>query len=114
MILLADYDFYNKKYRGEISSDAFDKSIPKASFEIESVINRELIEDDTKNETVNRVACELVDLISANDYSLNSKNVQSYSIDGVSKVYGKLSKSEFDTEKTKILNKLPLEMIRFL
>lgn len=114
MILLTDYDFYKEKYRGEISSEAFEKAIPKASFDIESAINRDLKEEDANNEIVNKVACELVDLISANDYSLNSKNVQSYSIDGVSKVYGKLNKNEFDTEKARILNKLPLEMIRFL
>jgi len=114
MILLADYDFYIKKYRGKLSSDLFDDLIPKASFEIESNVNRPIVEEDAQNETVKRVACMLVDLLNSNDISLNDKNVQSISIDGVSKTYGKLTKSEFDSEKSKILNKLPLEMIRFL
>ena len=114
MIILADYDFYLNKYKGQLSSSLFDNLIPKASFEIESNVNRPIIEDDAQNETVERVACMLVDLLNSNDISLNDKNVQSYSIDGVSKTFGKLTKEQFDSEKSKILNKLPLEMIRFL
>lgn len=114
MILLTTYDFYTSKYKGQLSSDLFDNLIPKASFEIESNVNRPIIEEDAQNETVNMVACMLVDLIYSNDISLNGKNVQSISIDGVSRTYGKLTKEQFDSEKSKILNKLPLEMIRFL
>ena len=114
MILLATYDFYTNTYKGQLSSDLFDDLIPKASFEIESNVNRPIVEEDAQNETVERVACMLVDLMNSNDISLNDKNVQSISIDGVSKTYGKLTKEQFDSEKSKILNKLPLEMIRFL
>lgn len=114
MILLADYDFYLNNYKGQLSSDLFDSLIPKASFEIESNVNRPIVDEDAQNETVERVACMLVDLLNSNDISLNDKNVQSYSIDGVSKTFGKLTKEQFDSEKSKILNKLPLEMIRFL
>lgn len=114
MILLADYDFYIKKYRGKLSSDLFDNLIPKASFEIESNVNRPIVEEDSQNETVQMVACMLVDLINSNDISLNGKNVQSISIDGVSRTYGKLTKEQFDSEKVKILDRLPLEMISFL
>ena len=114
MILLADYDFYIKKYRGKLSSDLFDDLIPKASFEIASNVNRPIVEEDAQNETVQMVACMLVDLINSNDISLNGKNVQSISIDGVSRTYGKLTKEQFDSEKVKILDRLPLEMIRFL
>ena len=114
MILLTTYEFYQNTYKGQLSSDLFDNLIPKASFEIESNVNRPIVESDAQNETVERVACELVDLLKANDISLNDKNVQSYSIDGVSETYGKLTKEQFDSEKSKILNKLPLEMIRFL
>lgn len=114
MILLTTYDFYQNTYKGQLSSDLFDNLIPKASFEIESNVNRPIVEKDAQNETVNRVACMLVDLINANDIALNSKNVQSISIDGVSRTYGKLTKEQFDSEKVKILDKLPIEMIRFL
>lgn len=114
MILLANYDFYSEKYKGQLSSDLFANLIPKASFEIESNVNRPLKDEDAQNEKVNMVACMLVDLINVNDVALNDKNVQSISIDGVSRTYGKLTKSEFDSEKVKILDRLPIEMIRFL
>ena len=114
MILLADYDFYIKKYRGKLSSDLFDSLIPKASFEIESNVNRPIVEEDTQNEIVNMVACQLVDLINSNDLSGNGKNVQSISIDGVSKTFSKLSSEEYKKEKANILDRLPIEMIRFL
>lgn len=114
MILLTTYDFYTSKYKGQLSSDLFDSLIPKASFEIKSNVNRPLVEEDAQNEDVQMVACMLVDLLKANDISLNGKNVQSISIDGVSRTYGKLTKEQFDGEKVKILDKLPLEMIRFL
>lgn len=114
MILLTTYDFYTSKYKGQLSSDLFDNLIPKASFEIESNVNRPIVEEDAQNEKVEIVACMLVDLLNSNDISLNDKNVQSISIDGVSRTYGKLTKEQFDSEKSKILNKLPLEMIRFL
>lgn len=114
MILLATYEFYQTKYKGQLSSDLFDNLIPKASFEIESNVNRSIVEEDAKNEIVNMVACMLVDLIYSNDIALNGKNVQSISIDGVSRTYGKLTKEQFDSEKVKILDRLPLEMIRYL
>ena len=114
MILLANYDFYTTKYKGQLSSDLFDSLIPKASFEIESNVNRPLVEEDAQNENIQMVACMLVDLLNSNDISLNGKNVQSISIDGVSRTYGKLTKTEFDNEKVKLLDKLPIELIRYL
>lgn len=114
MILLTTYDFYQNTYKGQLSSDLFESLIPKASFEIASNVNRPIIEEDAQNETVQMIACMLVDLINANDISLNGKNVQSISIDSVSRTYGKLTKEQFDSEKVKILDRLPLEMIRFL
>ena len=114
MILLTTYEFYQNTYKGQLSSDLFDNLIPKASFEIESNVNRPIVEEDAKNETVNRVACMLVDLINSNDLSGNGKNVQSISIDGVSKTFSKLSSEEYKKEKANILDRLPIEMIRFL
>lgn len=115
MILLADYDFYTSKYKGQLSSDLFDNLIPKASFEIKSNVNRPLVEEDAQNEDVQMVACQLVDLINSNDYSTNNgNNVQSITMGKVSKTYAKLTKQEFESEKVKILDRLPLEMIRYL
>lgn len=114
MILLADYDFYGTKYKGQLSSDLFDNLIPKASFEIDSNVNRPLKDEDAQNEKVNMVACMLVDLIYSNDISLNGNNVQSITMGKVSKTYAKLTKQEFESEKVKILDRLPLEMIRYL
>lgn len=113
MILLADYNFYSNNYKGQLSSDLFESLIPKASFIIKYNVNREIVEEDAQNEDVKMVACELVDLLKANDVTLNDKNVQSYSIDGVSETYGKLSKEQFDKEKFKILDMLPIEMRRY-
>lgn len=117
MILLANYDFYTTKYKGQLSSDLFDSLIPKASFEIESNVNRPIVEEDAQNETVERVACELVDLINTKNSSENDKKLQSISIDGVSKTYSyadEITEEEYEKKFYKIINKLPLEMIRFL
>lgn len=115
MILLSTYEFYQTKYKGQLSSDLFDDLIPKASFEIKSNVNRPLTAEDAKNEDVQMIACQIVDLLYGNDYTTGSgKNVQSISIDGVSKTYSKLTKDELDYEKVKILGRLPLEMTRFL
>lgn len=113
MIILANYDFYTTTYKGQLSSDLFDNLIPKASFEIGYNVNRELTEEDAENEKVQMVACMLVDLLNSNDIALNGKNVQSISIDGVSRTYGKLTKEQFDSEKVKILDRLPIELRRY-
>lgn len=115
MILLANYDFYSTKYKGQLSSDLFDNLIPKASFEIDSNVNRPLKDEDAQNEKVNMVACELVDLMNTKKLSENGKKVQSISIDGVSKTYSdELTEEEYNKRFYSIINKLPLEMIRFL
>lgn len=115
MILLADYDFYTSKYKGQLSSDLFDNLIPKASFEIESNVNRPIVKEDAQNETVERVSCMLVDLMNTKKLSENGKKVQSISIDGVSKTYSEeLTEEEYNKRFYSIINKLPLEMIRFL
>lgn len=113
MILLADYDFYSNKYKGQLSSDLFDNLIPKASFVIKKNVNRPIVEEDSQNEDVQMVACELVDFLKEHDTTVSGKNVQSISIDGVSRTYGKLTKEQFDSEKVKILDKLPIELRRY-
>lgn len=112
MILLTTYDFYQNTYKGQLSSDLFDKLIPKASFEIASNVNRPLVEEDSQNETVEMVACMLVDLLY--NYKDNNKSISSISIDGVSKTYSKISEDELRIQKVNIFDKLPIDMIRFL
>lgn len=114
MILLTDYDFYASKYKGQLSSDLFNSLVTKASFEIGYNVNRELKEEDKQNEKIQIVACMYVDLLYANDISLNNKNVSSISIDGVSRTYGRLTKEQFDKEKVKILDRLPIELRRYI
>ena len=117
MILLADYEFYQNTYKGQLSSDLFNSLIPKASFIISKNVNRKLNEEDSKNEEIEMVACELVDLINTKNLPENVKKVQSISIDGVSKTYSyadKITEEEYEKKFYKIINKLPLEMIGFL
>lgn len=110
MINYADYIFYKETYKGSLSDSLFNSLIPKASREIDDVVNRELKEADITDK-VKWVACELVDFINSNKESRKG-NVSSVSIDGVSKKYS--SQKEIEKRKSKILNKLPLDLISFL
>lgn len=115
MIILADYEFYQNTYKGQLSSDLFNGLIPKASFIISKNVNRKLNEEDSKNEEIEMVACELVDLLNADDFKNgNSAKVQSISIDGVSKSYSQITEDELKNRKIAVLNELPLELISFL
>ena len=114
MINYATYDFYQETYKGSLSSDLFNSLIPKASREIDKVVNRELQEVDITDK-VKFVACELVDFLNKYDISSNNNgNISSISIDGVSKTFNSLSKSEVNKEKLNITNGLPHELTRFL
>ena len=113
MIEYADYTFYKNEYRGNLSSNLFNSLIPKASREIDKIVNRELQEVDIDNK-VKFVACELVDFLNKYDSINGNGNISSKSIDGVSKTYNTLSKNEINQEKNKIYNGLPHELTRFL
>lgn len=114
MILLADYDFYTTKYKGQLSSDLFDNLIPKASFVIKKNVNRQIVEEDKQNEDVQMVACELVDFLKENDITISGNNIQSITMGKVSKVKNKITEQEFKQKKSEILDGLPLDMRRFL
>lgn len=109
MIEYADYEFYQDTYKGSLSVDLFNSLIPKASREIDKVVNRELTEEDIDNK-VRFVACELVDFLSKSESS--NGGVSSISIDGVSKTFR--SDSEIKQGVSKITNGLPHELTRFL
>lgn len=109
MIDYADYGFYVNTYKGSLSVDLFNSLIPKASREIDKVVNRELQEGDIDNK-VKFVACELVDFLSKSESS--SGGVSSISIDGVSKTFR--SDNEVKQGVKNIVNALPHELTRFL
>ena len=109
MIEYADYEFYIKTYRGSLSVDLFNSLIPKASREIDKVVNRELNEEDIDNK-VRFVACELVDFLNKSESS--SGGVSSISIDGVSKTFK--NDGEIKQGVRNITNGLPHELTRFL
>lgn len=113
MINYADYNFYEKTYKGSLSDSLFNSLIPKASREIDKAVNKELEEVDITDK-VKYVACELVDFLNANEDSMNGNKVSSISIDGVSKNYVTKSKEEIKAEERDILNGLPLDLIRFI
>lgn len=113
MIEYADYEFYSTVYKGSLSDSLFNSLIPKASREIDNVINRDLKEEDITDK-VKIVACELVDFLNENGTIGNSEKISSVSIDGVSKSYATKTRQEIKQEKQEILNNLPLELIRFL
>lgn len=108
MINYADYQFYKETYKGSLSDSLFNSLIPKASREIDKVVNRELQEADINNK-VKFVACELVDFLNNNS---DKGALSSVSIDGVSKTYS--SRQEYRQSRAEILNGLPLDLIRFL
>ena len=109
MIEYADYGFYVNTYKGSLSVDLFNSLIPKASREIDKVVNSELQEEDIDNK-VRFVACELVDFLSKSESSNGA--VSSISIDGVSKTF----RSDVEIKKgvRNITNGLPHELTRFI
>lgn len=109
MIDYADYGFYLNTYKGSLSLNLFNSLIPKASREIDKVVNRELTEVDINNK-VKFVACELVDFLNKSE-SCNG-GVSSISIDGVSKTFR--SDVEVKQGVKKITDGLPHELTRFL
>ena len=115
MINYANYDFYKETYCGSISNGLFNSLIPKASREIDKVVNRELKEEDI-DDKIRFVACGLVDFLKENPISFDDgrKKISSFSIDGVTKNYVMKSENEIKEEKISILSGLPDELTRFL
>lgn len=108
----ADYDFYEKEYKGTLTASLFDSYIVKASREIDKNVNRKLKESDITDE-VKYVACELVDFLNDNKMFLEKK-IASVSNDGVSETYTNISRNDFKSEERKILDGLPSELTRYL
>lgn len=111
MINYADFDYYKNYYQGALSFDLFNSYIPKASREIDKVINKETLEQSDINNQVKFVACQMVDYL---QQTKTSDNVSTIIIDGVHKTFNQKSRIEKVQEKNDILNGLPLELIRCL
>lgn len=124
MINYADYNFYLKEYKGNLSYDLFDSLIVKASREIDKNINKNLTEEvietlSSKEQwQLQYVACELCDFLknSGGNSGIYGTGADSISIDGVSinKSSGKKSESQIKKDKANILEGLPLSLTRYL
>lgn len=124
MINYADYNFYLKEYKGNLSHDLFSSSIVKASREIDKNINKDLTKEvietlDSKEQwQLQYVACELCDFLknSGGNSGIYGTGTDSISIDGVSinKSSDKKSESQIKKDKANIMEGLPLSLTRYL
>lgn len=119
MINYATYEFYSgNKYKGTLSESLFNSLIPKASREIDKVVNRDIEEADLNasyGDKIKFVACQLVDfLYNYDNLSSSNANISSISIDGVSKSFSTSTKEEIQNQKLNIIDGLPQDLTRFL
>lgn len=124
MINYADYNFYLKEYKGNLSYDLFGSLIVKASREIDKNINKDLTEEVIKTLSskeqwqLQYVTCELCDFLknSGGNSGIYGTGADSISIDGVSinKSSDKKSESQIKKDKANILEGLPLSLTRYL
>lgn len=114
MLNYASYEYYISTYNGTLLTDErlFNFYIGKASRLIDEVSNQQITESMLENqEIIKYVACELAELI-GND--VIQGNIASKSIDGVSVTYNNNAKTEYNSEKARVLNQLPHELIRYI
>ena len=119
MINYATYEFYQgNKYKGALSESLFNSLIPKASREIDKVVNRDIKEADLSasyGDKIKFVACQLVDFLYKYDNLSGGKgNINSISIDGVTKSFKTSTNEEIRNEKLNIIDGLPHDLTRFL
>lgn len=118
-MVYADYEYYLEKYFGTLPEDSFDALILKASREIDRNVNSRLTQTKINNlpqeaqEQLKYTACALADLIYKKQES-DSKKINSFSIDGVSKTFKNFSDEEYRSSKREVLKCLPDELTRFL
>lgn len=118
-MVYVDFNYYKNTYKGTLPEDSFNSLAIKASREIDKNINTRLNQDKINNlpieaqEQLKDTACALIDLISRKEESQNRK-LSSFSIDGVSKSFNKLSDSDYKLSKKEIVAYLPDELTCFL
>lgn len=121
-----DYEYYQKTYKGGLSTDLFDKYVLKASREIDTNVNRILAKQDI-TDAVKYVTCELIELIYETDTTnkivvdKDGRQISSISIDDVKKEYCTVSENDktiqlknYKARKQAILNGLPTELTRYI
>lgn len=118
-MVYADFEYYSKTYFGTLSEDSFNSLILRASRDIDNNVNTRLTQAKINNlleeaqEQLKYTACALVDLISKKQES-DSRKLNSYSIDGVSKTFKIISNENYKEAQKDILKSLPDELTRYL
>lgn len=118
-MLYADFRYYKETYKGTLTENSFNSLILKASKTIDQNINTRLSQQKIESlpkeaqEQLEYTACALVDLLNKKEENDN-KNVNSITIDGVSKTFRTFSKDEIRAEQYEILKNLPSELTRYL
>lgn len=111
----ADHTYYKTSFLGSLDSQEFSRLCIEASRIIDYNTNQDLTDDvikslsDRAQDRLKYTTCALVDLLHQKEIS-DSRNVSSYSIDGVSKTFNKISDSDFKQKRKDILNNLPDEL----
>ncbi len=120
MVNYADYEFYSKTYKGNLSEDLFDSLIIKANAIIDRNVNQELTQEvinkltEKEKYRLEYTTCELCDFINSNGDNVSNSKVNSISIDGVTIDKSNKSESEIEKNKYTILSNLPDRLTRFL
>lgn len=114
-----DYNYYKDTYKGKIAEVDFENLIIKTSLIIDRNINTELDEGKFNNlnnkaqEKLKNTACALTELINKKEEN-NGKSITSFSIDGVSKSFYRMSNEEYSSQEKEIIKNLPDELTCYL
>lgn len=120
MINYADYEFYEKEYKGNLSQNLFDSLIIKASRTVDRNVNKELTQEvinslsEREQYQLKYATCELCDYLNITGGNTSNGKASSISIDGVSINKGQKSESQMIRGESQILNDLPLSLTRYL
>ncbi|MCI8346623.1 MAG: hypothetical protein HFJ12_01570 [Bacilli bacterium] len=120
MINYADYEFYQKEYKGNLSKSLFDSLIVKASRTVDRNVNKKLTQkvidslSGREQYQLKYTTCELCDYIKLTGGNTAVGKASSISIDGVSINKGQKSESQMIRGESQILNDLPLSLTRYL
>lgn len=118
-MVYVDYSYYANEYLGTLPEDSFNPLAIKASREIDNNVNTGLTEEiindlpEKAQDQLKYTACALIDLIYKKQKS-DSKNISSFSIDGVNKTFKTISDEDYKKSKKDIIESLPDELTCYL
>lgn len=118
-MVYVDYSYYANEYLGTLPEDSFNSLALKASREIDNNVNTRLTEENINDlsekaqDQLKYTACALIDLIYKKQKS-DSKNISSFSIDGVNKTFKTISDEDYKKSKKDIIESLPDELTCYL